>query len=406
MKVSSAPFAFLVAVVLASAPLTVAAALPSAPTAVKTADTAPPEGVTWGVEPVDTGSGPRESFEYSVDPGTQIDDIFVIINSGTVAADFRVYATDAVNDFETGGLGLLPADEAPDDLGSWITTDVSEIRLEPGTQARVPFTLLIPSDASPGDHAAGIIASSLTTGEQGGQAVVLDQRVGARVNLRVSGPIATDVDASGLVSTFSPSVNPFAPGTMTVDYAVANNGNVRLDVTQKIDIVGPFGIHLGEITPEPVENLLPGQSTHVTADVTGVGALALAWSDIVLTPGPVGSAAKPDAAAGETTEPAGESTEPAGEPAPAGDSEFVADPLAELDFTPASATSVSIAISWTLLALVVLFVAGALLVARYVTATRERMFDAIDEAAAEARDDARRADPAESATEREGVTAR
>lgn len=336
------------------------------------ADPIDPAGLSWSVAPSATAEGPRPTFEYAVDPGTEIKDTFVITNEGTVAADFSVYATDAINDFETGSLGLLPRNEPPNDLGSWITTDVAELRLEPGSRATVPFTILIPSDASPGDHAAGVLASTLTSGDTDGSAVVLDQRVGARVNMRVSGPLAPAVEVSALTSSFAPSLNPFAAGDADVDYAVRNNGNIRLDVTQKLDIVGPFGISLGQVTPEPVENLLPGQAASVKADVSGVGALFLAWSTVRLVPGPVGSAAAP-------------ANDPDAVADPAAPVEETIDPNAAVEFAPASATTMSLAVSWTLLALIVILLVVIFFVTRYVRVTRERYWAAIDQAEMDAR---------------------
>ncbi len=331
--------------------------------------------ITWSVKPADDSKGGRVSFEYSTDPGTAIKDWVVIANSGTVAADFRVYATDAINDFESGDISLLPANKAPSDIGAWVTLNLAELRLEPGTQATVPFDLLIPSDASPGDHTAGIIASSTTTGEKDGQQVVVDQRVATRINLRVSGEIAPSVETSGFVSSFSPSLNPFAPGSVGIDYAVRNNGNIRLDVKQKLDIVGPFGIPLGQVTPEPVQNLLPGQAARVKADVSGVGALLLAWSSVELVPGPVGSAAAP-------------ADEPDAVADPNAPAEETVDPNALVEFTPASATSMTLAVSWTLLALIVVLLVAAFFVVRYVRVTRERYWAAIDQAEADARQSA------------------
>lgn len=350
MNSLTAPLSFLAAVALTVA---VAVGASAAPTAVA-ADGDP---ITWSVKPIATAeSGPRPTFEYAVDPGTQINDTVVVVNSGTVAATFTVYATDAINDFDSGGLSLLTAEQEPTDLGSWITVAAPEIALQPGTEATIPFTALIPSDATPGDHVAGIVASIVTDGTSEGQAVQLDQRVGARVNLRVSGAISASAEASGLVAGFTPSWNPFAPGTMSIDYAVENTGNVRLDVAQRVTITGPFGIPLGTFTPAPVQNVLPGQDVRVTADVPAIAALAMAFTSVDLEPAPVAG------------------TEPA----------------ADVDYEASTATTISAAISWTLLALTVLVLVLGWLVWRYVTGTRERLYDAIDEAAAEARENALR----------------
>src|SRR5262245_34876073 len=64
---------------------------------------ADPPPITWSVEPTDAdGDDDRASFAYAVDPGTQINDFVAISNFGDEATTFDVYATDAINDFETG----------------------------------------------------------------------------------------------------------------------------------------------------------------------------------------------------------------------------------------------------------------------------------------------------------------
>jgi hypothetical protein len=253
-------------------------------------------------------------------------------------------------------------------------------------QATVPFNLLVPSDATPGDHVAGIVAAVLTKGTDNGAAVTLEQRVGARVYLKVSGVPEVGVEAVGLVSGFTPSWNPFAPGTLSIGYDVRNTGNLRMDVNQKVAISGPFGIPLAEYAPEPVSNILPRQAVRVSAEVPAIWALALAWSTVTLTPGEVGTAgvvaeSAADAAAPEPTDtPTAASTEAPADAA-------ATDPNA-VEFEAVSSTVTTLAVSWTLLAVFIALVALVYFVWRYVSGTRERMYLAIDEAASAAREEA------------------
>ncbi|MBC7594383.1 MAG: DUF916 domain-containing protein [Kineosporiaceae bacterium] len=354
--------------------------------------------VSWSVGPVPNAQGARASFDYSVGPGTQILDSVRITNSGTTAAEFVVYATDAINEYSTGAFGLKTHAEKSTDAGSWITFDRQKITINPGMQTTVPFSLVIPSDATPGDHVAGVVASVLTTTEKNGSAVVVEQRVGARVYLTVSGATTGSVALAGLVSGFAPAVNPFAPGTLTVSYNLKNTGNVRLDVNQKLQITGPFGIALGEFTPKPLANFLPRQTVQVKADVPAIVALAFAWSTVTVAPGkvgndgkvtPPGSLAPPPAAGGAASTaavPAAVPTSVAASPASAPSAPAVAP--AALDFQMLSSTVTALAISWTMLVLVALVLVAAYLIWRYVANTRERLYFAIEEATAAAREEA------------------
>ncbi|QNE47660.1 hypothetical protein F1C58_12625 [Glaciihabitans sp. INWT7] len=368
---SSAPLSVFAALLLALAPFAAVPALAASPAPGASAAAADP--ITWSVKPSDDSKGARAAFGYATDPGTQVNDTVVVINSGKVSADFAVYAADAINDRETGDLSLVARATKSSDLGAWITLDVATLHLEPGTQATIPFTMLVPSDASPGDHSAGIVASSTTTGTSKGQTVLVDQRVGARINLRVSGAVSPRVTATGFVTSFTPSLNPFAPGTVDVDYSVANRGNIRLDIGQKLNVVGPFGIPLGEVSPPTVHNLLPGQSAHIVSRMSGVGALLLAWSTVTLSPGPAGIVPA------KTTSPSTTATDE------------TIDPNADVKFTTVSATTLSVAVTWTLLAIVVLLGVLVFLAARYVRTTRAQFYAAVDQAAAEARESAAQA---------------
>ena len=363
--------------------------------------------VSWSVQPASTTEGTRETFEYSTDPGTQVVDFVVVSNRGETPAEFAIYATDAVNELETGAFGLLTSDVAPTDLGKWITMDVDKVLLQPGEEATIPFNLLIPSDATPGDHVAGVIASITTTAESAdGTTVNLEQRVAARMYLRVSGAVSGSTEITGLTSSFTPELNPFAFGRMTVDYNVRNTGNVRVDVNQTMQITGPFGIPLGEITPEPLSDLLPRQTVQVTADLPQIAALFLAFSNVTVVPGPLGTAGETvEDAPSETSSP--QPTDSAQQPASAQPTES-AEPAASepptdtgeaspidasnlddtVDFVPVSASSTTLAISWTLLALILIVAAVIYFTVRYVSGTRERMYAAIDEAAAAAREEA------------------
>ena len=344
--------------------------------------------VTWSVQPANTLNGTRTQFEYSTDPGTQVVDYVVVSNLGETPAQFAIYATDATNDVDTGAFGLLPSNEPPTDLGAWITMDVESITIEPGQKSTIPFNLLIPSDATPGDHVAGIIASITSSTESEGTTVNLEQRVGARMYLRVSGDVAASAEISGVTTSFTPELNPFAFGQMTVDYSVRNTGNVRMDVNQLVRITGPFGIPLAELTPEPLSELLPRQTVNVATEIPQIAALFLAFSDITVEPGPLGTAgASGDEGAEENPapQPTDATPEAASTEAPPIDASNLDDTV---DFVAVEASSTAFAISWTLLALIVVISSVALLAVRYVSNTREQMYAAIDEATAAAREDA------------------
>jgi hypothetical protein len=327
-----------------------------------------PAAITWSVSPAAAkGKDDRVAFAYSVNPGVEITDYVAVSNLGAKPTTFNVYATDATNDYRTGAFSLLPSAQKPVDLGSWIKLPVSKILVAPGTQARIPVTILVPSDASPGDHTAGIIASIVkTTKGAHGSTIRLEERVGARVYLHVIGKEVAQATTTGLTSSFSPSFNPFGAGQASVNYAVKNTGNVRVDVTQRLTIAGPFGIVLGHLTGPRIRNILPGESVQEKFADGGVPPLLLLWSTVKLT-----TAAPTDTiAAGTTRNASGAPAAPVAAPKPA----------------ETSNNSVTGAIPWTLLVLILVVAAGIWLLVRYVGASRDRVYLAIDAAAGRARE--------------------
>ena len=362
MNRSLVALAAALAIGLALAPIAAAVAAESS-------NAADAPAIAWSVQPgTQSGRDGRLAFAYGVNPGTQIDDFVVISNVGSQAQTFNVYGTDAVTQTDTGAFGLLPANTKPKDIGSWITTKTNKVTVAAGQIAVVPFEILVPSDATPGDHTAGVIASVSTAAPGKKNGIGIDQRVAARVYLRVAGQPISKVSATGAVVGFGPSWNPFGGGNATIDYDVRNGGNVREDVAQTVTLTAPFGIQLAKIRTKPVANLLPGDATHVHAAVSGIPPLFLLFADIKLTP-----------SAPTDLVDQWQLRDQNGVPLPK---------LEEPKFSPVSSNALTLAVSWTLLAIVIVLVALIYLISRYVRTTRERMFDAIDAATEQARQEA------------------
>lgn len=307
--------------------------------------------LTWGVQP-STPEGPdgRSAFDFQVAPGTQISDWAAVTNDSTVAATFRVYAADATTDYDTAAFTLIGADQASSDVGAWTSIDSTaavcpdtndqaeaecarglgeRVTLQPGERANLPFTITVPADATPGDHAAGIVASyEQRTTDATGSAVQVEQRVGTRIYLRIDGPLAASVGISGVVAGYDGSPNPVAPGTARVGFDVTNTGNVRLSGTPQVHLSGPFGIDLGSVTLDPVANLMPGGTGHVTATLPDVPALVFLRATVTVSPLPG------DGATGQ----------------------------ADLGLTPVTGSAVAWAMPWTAIGLLVALVAIVVLV--------------------------------------------
>jgi hypothetical protein len=274
--------------------------------------------VTWSVRPAsETGPDARTAFDYQVAPGGEIHDWISVTNFSERTATFQIYATDATTDYETAAFTLIAATEAAHDLGAWTTVDETSavcaddpelgpadcptmvgftVELAPGEHREYPFTVIVPADATPGDHSAGIVAQFTSEQENPqGAMVQVAQRVGARIYLRVDGPLTPELTVSGAVAGYTGTFNPLGRGRATIAFDLADTGNTRLSASPAVQLTGPFGIKLGEVVGEPVANLIPGGTAHVVVEVTDVPPLLLLFADIEVTPlGAAGAASADD----------------------------------------------------------------------------------------------------------------
>ena len=239
----------------------------------------------WAVQP----SGPkgptgRNHFVYDLPPGKRVTDFVGITNLGRKPLTVTLYASDAFSSSD-GAFALLPASQRPRDVGSWISMARQAHTIPPGRRVDVPFTLTVPANASPGDHAGGVLASVTerrTTAD--GRKVNVDRRVAARVYLRVAGPVTPSVTVDAVDVAYDDPFNPFGGGAMTVVYRLHNSGNVRVNGGARVRVRGPFGVQLEETGTIKVPELLPGAQVTLTERLRGVPPMGKLGAAITLNP--------------------------------------------------------------------------------------------------------------------------
>lgn len=278
----------LVAAALAAASLAVAPAAASATGAPSTpAPTSPASvgassssssSVTFGIEPASaTSIDGRPAIQIGATPGASANDHVALVNYSTKPIELTLFATDALNTDQGGLTGLL-ATQKPTDVGAWIhvpgagrlvTVPARSVK-GPGTVI-FPLTITVPEKATPGDHAGLLFAVlSTTTNQQNAANVQLDQRVGTRVFVRVTGALDARLKLSGLAASYRGTWNPVGTGTATLSFTVSNPGNVRLGGEARVTVAGAFGQTSPKQAPLVIPLLLPGNSVSVTQTVSGV----------------------------------------------------------------------------------------------------------------------------------------
>lgn len=238
-----------------------------------------PNTATFGIQPA-TGEKPdsRARLTYSATPGARISDHIAVQNFSTQPLQLHVYANDAFNTAD-GGFDIQAAAIAPTDLGAWVHLAGSNFITVPARAiVIVPITVIIPVNATPGDHAGGIVAglNRIATDAKGNR-VNVEERVGTRIYIRVPGALSAALTLTNVKTTYHNSWNPFGAGSATVTYTVRNTGNVRLAGALHISVSSfAGGTHQAVNVPNQAVNvpsfkeLLPGQQISYSSQIGGV----------------------------------------------------------------------------------------------------------------------------------------
>jgi hypothetical protein len=246
--------------------------------------------LTFGVQPASAAKPDgRAAYRYSVTPGGRLTDHVAVRNFSAAPLVVSVYVTDALN-VEGDGFGLLPAATKPVDVGTWFGVERSRGATRLTVPAKgttiLPLALTVPLDAQPGDHTGGVVVSVTTvTKNAQGTDTRLEQRVGARVFIRVSGPTRPDLTVQDLTAHYDGSWwNPFSPGRTVVTYRVRNSGNIDLGARSTVEVSGPLGLLARTSRPADSRLLLPRGDVQVTTTVPGTWPLFRLTSKVTVDP--------------------------------------------------------------------------------------------------------------------------
>lgn len=227
----------------------------------------------------------RGWIDVKAAPGSVVFDRVAVVNQSDGPLNLDVYSADAENAAD-GSLGLPDRSVRAKDAGSWIAVGAARVSVPPQSSAGVgrtivPLTITIPPDAEPGEHVAGVVASLTATGSaSNGQQttdVDLEQRVGLRLYVTVTGPTHAGLRISALRATYHPAagLGLAGPGSTTVTYTLTNTGNVRLAVEPTVSSSGVLGLGRARAAGQRVDELLPKASLTQTVELTSTWPLVL-----------------------------------------------------------------------------------------------------------------------------------
>lgn len=225
--------------------------------------------VAWSMVPVITDIGEeRSNFAYALEPGDIVDDAVLVRNSGSTALDLAVHGSDAFTD-AAGALDIA-AESAADGIGSWVVPAVNGVHVEPGELVRIPFSVTVPADALPGEHAGAL----LTVLGSDGETVSVDMRYATRVTVSVAGDLTAGLSLGEAALGMTTGFWPWEAASADVSYAVRNTGNTRVAAMQ---LITAGGVELYS-TPDAsngfasLTELLPDAAVDVRTTVDGLTA--------------------------------------------------------------------------------------------------------------------------------------
>lgn len=240
------------------------------------------EKITWAVQPADAdGPDGRHAINVDMDPGEVHDDFMVIRNISDVQVDFKVRAADGYFN-KNGRFNTIPSSQESVDAGLWITVqDVVTVPAQ--SRVVVPIRIEVPMLAEPGDHAAGISASVLSSSvQEDGTQLGLESRVGFRTTIRVKGEITPSAEITGATVEHQLRWNPLKPGAATVTFNVTNTGNARF-LAEGYVRAGTGGASFPE-EGDGTRELLPGDDHQMVVLVKDVWPLFVVGTEITLQP--------------------------------------------------------------------------------------------------------------------------
>ena len=237
------------------------------------------------------GANQRSFFVYNLDPGGSLKDSVTVTNNTDAPITFLLYASDIQSNVD-GAFALGNPDDPTSDVGSWVELPTDRLTVPAQTAANIPFSLNVPTDATPGDHAGGIVAlnEAIRAGDEGGDAdsnvnVAGRDGVGARIYLRVKGPVEAGLAVSSVsLSTSSSTGFRFGvPAAGSVSYRIVNIGNVRVSPMATAKVEGLFGLGEQTLEPRALPELLPGAAVEITESVESLPPVGLLTASVDVT---------------------------------------------------------------------------------------------------------------------------
>lgn len=188
-------------------------------------------------------SSPRESItlspvkeRYTLDAGSSKTDELTVVNDGETAYDFIVYARPYSVHNETYDNPDFTSQTPTTDVYQWVQVSQAKYHVNAGQTVKVPYTIRVPQNATPGGHYGVLFAETQPADTSGGNSVVRKKRVGMIIYATVNGQFQMGGEGLG---TSIPFLQFHAP--LSATSRIKNTGNSDFVVNSTYRITDLFG---------------------------------------------------------------------------------------------------------------------------------------------------------------------
>lgn len=217
--------------------------------------------LAFGIQPAQeprNGAENRPYFEFTLEPGARADDWVTVTNNGADAITLELYAADGITSIN-GSTAFAAAGEIRHNTLAWLHTDMTSVQVPAGEALVIPFQVLVPADATPGDHVAGwVVEAPPKPGQAGGVGASVTERAGVAVVVTVPGVTETSLLLGRICLNQETGSNYF-------ETAVRNDGNVLTKAEGTLVLDTKDG---KEVFSRPAElgSVVPGDATFLRLD--------------------------------------------------------------------------------------------------------------------------------------------
>ncbi len=192
------------------------------------------------------------SRKLSVDAGATASGKITIVNDGSLAYDFMLYARpySIVGDrYDTPDFKTVTDTS---DVYKWVTFPQTKYTIAAGATITADYTMRVPKDAAPGGHYGIIFAETQPSGQQpSGSMILRKKRTGSILYVTVNG----DYKLSGSEGAWSiPAWQPLPP--LRASLSARNDGNADFTDTTRLVVKDVFGKTKYDVKKE--YQVLPG----------------------------------------------------------------------------------------------------------------------------------------------------